>query len=173
MAMFPCIFSGIPSGDFDDPLGIQTDYSRFNIGNLYSAYYLGNNALKKEVVFQMASGSGYEGFCICLDSLNLTSGTQYELSFVLDVPAGASFSGSYPWGVKYSSTRIPSSGSANSNTFNITPDVDFAQQTGTQNVSITFTAGATNYLAVLLSRLAGSITSWFKMRDIKIEEVTT
>lgn len=163
--------SGVPSGDHDDPFGVMTDYTRFNISNLYSAYYIGNGELKKEVVFQLASGSGYEGFCISLEDLNLTDGTQYTLSFVLDVPNTATFSGSYPWGIKYSSTRVPTSGSAGSNTFNITPTVNFVEQTGTQNVSITFTAGSSNYLVVLLARVAGSVTAWLKMQDINISEV--
>lgn len=163
----------IPSGDLDDPLGIiQSNYSRLNVSNLYSAYYIENGAIKKEIVFQMATGTGYEGFCIPIDALNLTDGKQYELSFVLDVPNTVTFSGSYSWGIKYSGTRVPSSGSAGTSTFNLTPDVGFLEQTGTQNVTLTFTAGASNYIVVLLARIAGSVTSWIKMHDIEISEVT-
>ena len=108
----------------DDPFEIMSDYTRFNIQNLYSSYYLADGVIKKEIVFQMNTGSGYEGFCISLDGFNLTDGTQYTLSFVLDVPNTVSFSGSYAWGIKYSATRVPSSGSANTNTFNITPTVN-------------------------------------------------
>ena len=163
--------SGIPAGDFSDPFGILTDYSRFNVQNLYSDYYITNRQIKKEIVFQLLTGSGYEGFCVSLDNLNLTPGTQYTLSFVLDVPNDVTFSGSYAWGVKYSSARVPASGAASSNTFNLTPGVDFAEQTGTQNVSITFTAGSSNYLVVLLARVAASVTAWLKMQDINISEV--
>lgn len=162
----------VPFGDYDDPFNILTDYSRYNVSNLYSAYYIEGGDIKKEVVFQTASDSGYEGFCISLDSLNLTSGTTYTLSFVLDVPTTVTFSGTYPWGIKYSSSRVPSSGNAGSSTFNITPTVNFAEQTGTQNVSITFTASSTNYLLVLMARLALNVKAWIKMKDIRIEEST-
>lgn len=160
-------------GNEDDFLGIQDDYTRFNVQNLYSSVYIENGAIKRQIVFQLNTGSGYEGFCVSLDRLGLIEGQTYTLSFILDVPSTVTFSGSYQWGMKHSTSRLPTSGSANSNTFNQSTVVDFAEHTGTQKASITFTAGATNYLIVLLARIAGSRTEWIKMRDVQIEEAST
>lgn len=170
MAIYPCLFNnGSPVlGNKDDPFNIRDDYTKYNLSSIYSSYYVENDVFKKQIVCQLAAASGYEGFCISLDGLGLVDGNNYTLNFVLEVPNTVSFSGSYPWGVKYSSTRYPASGSANSNTFNTSPTVDFLQQTGEQNVSLNFTASTSNYLVVCLSRVAAGATGWIRLKDINI-----
>lgn len=159
----------LPSGDYDDPFGITSDFSKFNFDSLYSCYYIDDGVLKKEIVGYLKAGSGYEGFCVNLSKFGLTNGTQYTASFELELPSNFTFS-SYQFGLSYQSTRRPSSGNPNSETFNFSPTVNFQKQTGTQTVSFTFTANSTNYIAFTFSGVEGSNNGWIFLRDFKIEE---
>lgn len=162
---------GLPTGTWEDPLStFSGNTTRYNLNNVASGYYVDEGALAAELIIQLASASGYEGCCIDLSKYNLTPGTSYTASFELECP-GVTFSGSYPWGVKYSSTRVPESGNANGTTFNIVPDVNFLQQAAKQNVSITFTANSGNFLLILLSRVSASLSTYIYLRKFTITEV--
>ena len=162
---------GLPAGTWEDPLStFSSGTTRYNLNNVVSGYYVDDGTLAVELMIQLASASGYEGCCIDLSKYNLTPGTSYTVSFELECP-GVAFSGSYPWGIKYSSTRVPASGSANSYTFDIVPDVNFLEQGAKQNVSITFTANNSNFLLILLSRVSGGLSTYVYLRKFTITEV--
>ena len=159
----------LPSGDYDDPFGITSDFSKYNFDNLYSCYYIDDGVLKKEIVGYLNADSGYEGFCVNLSKFGLTNGTQYTASFELELPSSFTFT-DYQFGLSYQSTRRPSSGAAGAETFNFTPAVNFQKQTGTQTVSFTFTANSTNYIAFTFCGITGGKKGWIFLRDFKIEE---
>ena len=158
--------------DQEDPFDILTDYTSYNVANLYSTYYMESGIKKIELACEIDATSGYDGFCVSMDKFNLQSGHAYTISFVLDVPSSVTFYGSYPWGIQYSSSRVPASGAAGYNTFDRTPNVSFLQQTGTQNVSMTFTASTSNYLVVMLTRIAGGVKAWIKLKNVVITEAS-
>ena len=159
----------VPSGSHEDPLnGLSA--VKYNTGMVFSGFYIDNGTLKTELAFESRPATGYEGFQIDLSNYNLVPGTNYEITFSLYVPNDISFNGAYPWGIKYSSTAITNPAGSS---FNITPDVDFLEQTGTQSVTMQFTASSNNYLLVLFSRYAnGTLGKVTILRDINISEVT-
>ncbi len=159
----------LPSGDYDDPFGLTSDSPKFNFDTLYSCYYIDDSVLKKEIVGYLIADSGYEGFCVNLSKFGLTNGTQYTASFELELPSSFTFS-TYQFGLSYQSTRRPSSGNPNSETFNFSPAVNFQKQTGTQTVSFTFTANSTNYIAFTFCGVESGKKGWIFLRDFKIEE---
>lgn len=158
----------VPAGNHEDPLNGLTAL-KYNTGLVFSDYYVDDGVLKSELVFESRAATGYEGFQVDLSKFGLVSGNSYQITFVLDVPQDVTFNGSYPWGIKYADTSVATPGSS---TFNLAPDVDFVEQTGTQNVTMTFTAAANNYLLVLYSRYhnntLGKVT---KLRDVQINPV--
>lgn len=159
----------VPSGSHEDPLnGLSA--VKYNTGMVFSGFYIDNGTLKTELAFESRAATGYEGFQIDLSNYNLVPGTNYVIEFSLYVPNDISFNGSYPWGIKYSSTAITNPAGSS---FNITPDVDFLEQTGTQSVTMQFTASSNNYLLVLFSRYAnGTLGKVTILRDITLSEVT-
>lgn len=159
----------LPLNTEEDPLNIIADSTSYRIQDLFSYYTINRGRFEKAIMIYTASDSGYEGFCFNLAPFNLVAGRNYIITFELDV-GNITFYGSYPWGIKYSNVRIPTSGAASTNTFNITPDQDFLQQTGRQMVSFQFTADTSNYIAVLLSRMSGSQKVKMYMRNIRITE---
>lgn len=160
-----------PTLTYEDPLGaISSDTTYTNIEPPISYFYIEKGELKKALAFYVQGSSGYEGLSLPLANFGLRPGQNYKVSFEFDAN-GCSLSGSYPWGIKYSSTRVPASGSAGSSTFNLTPDVNFSTSTGKQNVEMTFTASNDNFLLVLISRIAASNNLWMYLRNFEIKEV--
>lgn len=133
--------------------------------NPNSHAYISNDTLMYDLDFRMVTRSGHEGYCFDMAYLNLESGKTYKISFDFFVSAG-SWSNSYRWGLKYSSTQIESTNTA----FNLDTDVTFARQTGWQTVELTFTANSNNYLAFCLSD--SSSNALYACKNITIEEVT-
>ena len=155
--------NSVPSGTHLDPWNTNTAYTT-NIGLATSFYDIVSGELIECVLIQVAPTSGYEGICIQMPSdANLVDGTNYTLSFTLDISNATFESSSYPFGVAHSATQITN--------FNYTPDVDFAKQSGIQSVSLPFTAGSTNYLAIMLSQLK-STRAILKLSSLQFVEVT-
>lgn len=162
--------SSVPSGNHDDPYNAYGSPA-FGISMVYSCYFIDDGVLKPEIVMEMKSITGYEGICLNLSEFGLESGKTYTVTLTLDLPS-ITFSTGYPFGIKYSETRVPSSGNPSTSTYNIQPTESFAYQTGKQTISMQFEAHSTNYLLILLSCAQNNQTALLKIKDISFEEVT-
>ena len=145
--------------DYDFWHGLEATKTNFNC--VFSDYCLYNSNIVEEVCAYLQTASGYEGFCFkCKDGLNLTVGSNYNLSFDLEVPNGITINPTdYRFGIKHSSSQISN--------FNTTTDQDFTRQTGTQTVSFTFTAAANNYFSIIVSACTSG-SGLLRLRNIKI-----
>lgn len=166
--------STISGGDLPslpkDPFG--ADSATFYNMQSYSArsgWYTDNDELYSYIKFKNNASSGHEGICFNLESFNLTSGTQYKISFELTAPSGTTWISGYQYGLKYTSTQVGSG----STSFDLQADVNFTRTVGTQSVEMTFTASSGNYISFLMNSLSGGVTTWMYADKIKIEEVTT
>lgn len=156
---------GYPYSEDRDVWG-ALDASKTNVSKVYSDYETSARTTSM-VSFRCTAGSGYEGLCLTFPSgYNLVDGTSYNLKFTLTIPSGINISSSNQWGCKWTATKITN--------FNTTPDVNFTRTAGiTENITVPFTAGSSNYFAIILSALSNTSNAKFTLTNITIEEATT
>lgn len=152
--------------------GTYTDYDPWNANSasknnftyVHGDYFLDNGTPRQEICGFLNPASGYEGFCFeCSRDYTLTEGSSYTLTFVLELADTIEWMSGYQCGIKRTDTKIAN--------FNTSADQQFTRQAGRQNVSFTFTAGATNYFAILMSG-ANSGSGLIRLIDMEINPAT-
>lgn len=161
----------LPAGAQLDPWDTANG-KYYNIQDKNSYFEINNGNLYTGLEIIVLPDSGYEGISLKVpDFVELEQGVTYKIKFTLNIKY-TSFRNSYALGLKHLTSQFSS---VNSSTFNITPDVDFLRQTGTQSVELQFTAGSENYFAFLfadVNRNDTNIVPMFRFSLIEFEEVT-
>lgn len=136
----------------DDPMNVANATS-YNVYDIFSDYYFENGVVKRRARLQMLPSSGWEGVCFDLSKFELENGESYTISFTLKIPSDWVWSSqNYTFGMLHSSTAIAETSQA----FNLNVAVNFTHRISEQDVSMTFTATADNYLVLVLAIADGN-----------------
>ena len=150
--------------DKQDPLHTMTAF-RNGMYDIASSYWYKDQVGDVYCDFKFISynpNTDDTGFSINLDNFSLESGKTYRLSFTTRLPSGLSLLTNNRFGIKHSNNQLQS--------FNTDPDVSIRMTDQMQTVSMTFTAGATNYFNLIFGALR-TTDKIFYFDNFKIEEV--